>query len=181
MIVRLAAALLIAGTFGSPLGAQEFKPSEEARTTAESARLLIGEPAGRPLTGAELTNVTEEVASKMRCPVCQGLSVADSPTPTALAMQEEVRRLLAAGFSRQQALAYFERSYGEFIRLEPKPEGFNLTVWILPILGLLTGSFLVFLRLRRGKVSGDPSGAEEPTVGEDLEPYLERVRREVAS
>jgi len=141
-------------------------------------KALIGEPGGRPLTGKELELVTNEVSSLMRCPVCQGLSVADSPTPSAVAMKEEVRQFLAAGYTQTQILTYFEQSYGEFIRLEPKAKGFNLLVWILPIAALLTGLAVVMRRVRR---PDDDARDDAPPVDPDLETYLEQVRREVSS
>jgi cytochrome c-type biogenesis protein CcmH len=141
---------------------------------------LIGEPNGPPLTGEELDRVTNEVSSLMRCPVCQGLSVADSPTPSAVAMKEEVRRYLAAGYTQPQILTYFEQSYGEFIRLEPKAKGFNLLVWILPIAGLIAGVVVIMRRVKRPTPAEDPS--ETSTAGDaELDAYLEQVRREVSS
>jgi cytochrome c-type biogenesis protein CcmH/NrfF len=43
-------------------------------------------------------------------------------------MMSEVRDLLARGYSEQQVLDYFVRSYGEFVLLEPTAKGFNLMV-----------------------------------------------------
>jgi cytochrome c-type biogenesis protein CcmH len=105
-------------------------------------------PLGPPLSGAALDRATEEVASLMRCPVCQGLSVADSPASSAVDLKAEVRRQLAAGYTRDQVIAAFERSYGEFIRLEPKAEGFNWLVWLMPVLALVVGATVIFFRLR---------------------------------
>ncbi|MEO8277752.1 MAG: cytochrome c-type biogenesis protein CcmH [Thermoanaerobaculia bacterium] len=105
-------------------------------------------PAGPPLAGPELDRRTAEVASLMRCPVCQGLSVEDSPAPAAVNLKAEVRRRLAAGYSADQVLASFEHSYGEFIRLEPKAEGFNWLVWLLPAAALAAGIWVIFERLR---------------------------------
>ncbi len=140
-------------------------------------RAALGKPQGTPLTGEELARVTEEIASVMRCPVCQALSVADSPTASAMAMKEEVRRFLATGYTRAQILDYFEQAYGEFIRLEPKPQGFNLTVWIAPIAAILLGLALVARRLRnRAPAKMQPTEDEDS----DLNGYRERVRREVA-
>jgi len=132
----------------------------------------IGTPAGAPLTGAPLERLTEEVSSLMRCPVCQGLSVADSPVPLAAAMKNEVRDLLAAGYSRAQVLEYFEQSYGEFIRLAPYARGFNLTVWLAPLALLLLGIALI---LRRRTPRRPEPAAADP----DLAAYREQVRREV--
>jgi cytochrome c-type biogenesis protein CcmH len=109
-----------------------------------------GEPAplGPPLSGAALDRATEEVSSLMRCPVCQGLSVADSPASSAVDLKAEVRRQLALGYTRDQVLASFERSYGEFIRLEPKAQGFNWLVWLAPMIAFAAGVLVIYLRLR---------------------------------
>ena len=139
---------------------------------------VLEEPAGPPLSGVELERRTEEVAALMRCPVCQGLSVADSPTDSALAMKAEVRDMVAAGYSEEQILSYFERSYGEFIRLAPKAKGFNLLVWLAPILAVLAGAALVWVKMRSARPAAPRS--ERATVDPELEPYLERVRREVS-
>ncbi|MEJ2086440.1 MAG: cytochrome c-type biogenesis protein CcmH [Acidobacteriota bacterium] len=139
----------------------------------------IGTPKGTPLQGADLDRRTQELASLMRCPVCQGLSIADSPTLIAQAMKSEVRQLLADGYTREQIFDYFEQSYGEFVRLEPKARGFNLVVWIAPIAALLLGVALIIVRLRRPASAGGPSGQPEPT--DDLESYKNRVRQELGS
>ncbi len=143
-----------------------------AQPTTELRQQRIGEPAGPALTGAPLEALTDEVSALMRCPVCQGLSVADSPTPLAAAMKNEVRELLAAGYSREQVLEYFEQSYGEFILLAPHARGFNLTVWLAPLALLLVG--LVLILRRRA-----PAKPVEAAVDTDMLAYRERVRREV--
>lgn len=142
---------------------------------------IIGEPQGQPISGTELNRTTEELTDRMRCPVCQGLSIADSGTMIALAMKEEVRQFLAAGYTEEQILLYFEASYGEFIRLEPKPTGFNLLVWIAPVAVLLLGAVVVIFRLRSRPVDRAAEIETPRQEDDDLEAYRERVRREVAS
>lgn len=165
--MRVAAVLLLAfGLTAAAAGQQGLGVESSA---------LMGEPLRAPLSGEELEQATLEVSRLLRCPVCQGLSVADSPTELALAMREEVRSLLAAGYTEEQIFNYFEQVYGEFVRLQPKPEGFNLLVWIAPVLALLAGAALVILRVRgAGKRRGD-----QPLDDEELEAYRERIRREV--
>ncbi len=138
----------------------------------EDERRELGEPLGEPLSGVQLEARALEIGSMLRCPQCQGLSVADSPVDAAQSMQAKVRRLVASGYSEEQILAYFETSYGEFIRLSPKPEGFNLVVWILPVLGLLLGVGLIAWRLR-GATASAPAAA---SGDEDLEEYRRKVR-----
>ena len=83
----------------------------------------------------------------------------------------------AAGSTEEQILLYFEASYGEFIRLEPKPTGFNLTVWIAPIVALLLGALVVAQRLR----SKPSEPVAEAVADDDLAAYRDRVRQEISS
>ena len=101
------------------------------------------------LSGDALEQQTQEIAAGLRCPVCQGLSVADSRSEMAINMKAEVRDMLVRGYTREQIEAHFVRSYGEFVLLEPKFEGVNVLVWILPILALIAGAFLTRMKLRQ--------------------------------
>ena len=87
---------------------------------------LVGPPMGQPLAGAALEARTEALGKLIRCPVCQGSSIADSPSEMAQNMKRQTRELLARGFEDEHILHYFELSYGEFIRLEPRAEGLEL-------------------------------------------------------
>jgi len=131
-----------------------------AAAPASSSRApssAMGAPRGQPLSGAALDARTEDVAALLRCPVCQGLSVADSPATMARDMKAKVREELAAGYDKEQILADFERSYGEFVRLSPTLHGVNWLVWLGPIAALLLGALVVTRALRSS--SGAPAAA----------------------
>jgi cytochrome c-type biogenesis protein CcmH len=102
-----------------------------------------------PLTGAALDQKTYEIASLLRCPVCQGMSVADSPAEMAVNMKKQVRALLERGYTQEQILDYFERSYGQFVLLKPKFQGVNTLVWILPILAVAIGFVIIMRSMKR--------------------------------
>jgi cytochrome c-type biogenesis protein CcmH len=156
--VRLGLLLAIAGTSlraqdGAPPAASASSlPSSPASTPGDPA-FVVGAPKGPPLAGPALESRTEDVAALLRCPVCQGLSVGDSPASMAQNMKAEVRSLLARGYVEEQVLAYFERSYGEFVRLDPPLRGVNWLVWLGPLAGLLAGGAVVALTLRRAPAS----------------------------
>jgi cytochrome c-type biogenesis protein CcmH len=95
---------------------------------------------------------TEAIAGDLRCPVCSGLSVADSHTPTANAMREEIRRRVDAGESDSQIRASFVARYSEEILLRPETSGVSALVWFLPVAALLLavgGLAVAFRRWRR--------------------------------
>ncbi|MBK8249780.1 MAG: cytochrome c-type biogenesis protein CcmH [Gemmatimonadetes bacterium] len=108
------------------------------------------ESAAPPVVGADsaLERRTREVAAALRCPVCQGLSIADSPSDLALEMKGLVREQLAAGKSPEEIRAYFIDKYGEWVLLEPKAEGLNLLVYVLPV-ALVVGGGLFVVRYVR--------------------------------
>jgi len=149
-------------------------------------RQLVGEPHGQPLGGPALDQRTNEVAALLRCPVCQGLSVADSRSGTAVAMKAVVRDMLAAGYDQEQVLAYFERSYGGFVRLSPPLRGVNWLVWLAPLGGLVLGAFFVARLLRAPAPAGaapvvdesDDALPQRSTLPDDadLARYVRRVR-----
>lgn len=151
------------------LVAQEAQPP--AAESDFGVRRDLPAPAGAPRSGTELDRITEEVSEELRCPMCQGLSVADSPSASAQAIKDEVRSLLAEGFSEDQVKGYFEGTYGEFVLLDPKRKGLNWLLWLAPGVVFLGGLGWIAATRR--------SGSESATVpaGEDLDPYLERVRR----
>jgi cytochrome c-type biogenesis protein CcmH len=98
---------------------------------------------------------TSEVASQLRCPVCQGLSIQESPSDLSQQMRAIVRDQLRAGRTPEEVKAYFVSKYGEWILLEPKPRGFNLLVYALPALLVLGGLGVIVVAVRKWTRSPD--------------------------
>lgn len=147
---------LAAAAQGTSAGGQTgFEAAEAA--TQEDPRDVVGAPRGPALSGPALDVRTEEVGALLRCPVCQGLSIADSPASMATKMKARVRELLAAGYDEEQVITYFERSYGEFVRLEPARRGLNWLVWLAPPTALLGGLVLVRRTMRRQSAPAPPA------------------------
>jgi len=93
--------------------------------------------------------LVREVASQLRCVVCQGLSLQDSPSSLAQEMRSLIRERLEAGETPEQVKAYFVRSYGEWILLEPTARGFNLAVYLLPLAAVIGGAALITVVARK--------------------------------
>lgn len=85
-----------------------------------------------------------EVAGKLRCPTCTGLSVLDSEAQFSVQIKDEVKKQMEAGKSEQDILAFFTERYGPWILREPPKEGVNSLAWWLPISILVLGPFLVW-------------------------------------
>jgi cytochrome c-type biogenesis protein CcmH len=101
--------------------------------------------------------------SELRCPVCQGTSIADSPAAFAAEMRVVVREQLAAGGTDQQVRDFFVERYGTWILLAPPTRGPELVLWLAPGIALAGGALLLVHRARRGR-RADPSVAS-PAIG----------------
>lgn len=91
----------------------------------------------------------KRLGSQIRCPVCRGVPVSDSPATLAKEMMAVIRQQVAEGKSDEEILKYYEDRYGEWALLKPKAEGMNLTIWILPTLVLFGGGAAILLQLRK--------------------------------
>ena len=141
--------------------------------------MLVATPA---LAQPPATNVEDprlyEVASELRCVVCQNLSVADSPSEMAQQMRALVRERLAAGDTPEQVLQYFVDKYGEWILLSPRRHGFNWLVWSAPLVATVIGFVIVAFTVRRWTARRRARTAAAPLPAVD--PAMrERIRREM--
>jgi cytochrome c-type biogenesis protein CcmH len=123
---------------------------------------------------ADLDREVRTLATQLRCPVCQNLSVADSSSELARDMRAVIRAELAAGRTPEEIKAYFVSKYGDWILLSPRPRGLTWLLWIGPFAGAALGGLVAIRMARRW--------ARRARSRERLraDPVLvERVRREV--
>ncbi|MGV9329276.1 cytochrome c-type biogenesis protein, partial [Streptosporangium sandarakinum] len=123
---------------------------------------------GEPALGERVM----EVAATLRCPDCQGLSAAESPSKLAGAMRAEIGRRLTRGRDPEWIREYFVRRYGERILLSPPMSGASAALWALPVVVLAAGCAAVVRTARRNgdarrehpvtPAEGHPSGAGVP-------------------
>ena len=127
-----------------------------------------------------------DVASQLRCPVCQGESVADSPSQLSQQMRGVIRQQLQSGKSEQEVIQYFRTSYGDQIVWLPPWQGFTLLAWLVPIGLLLAGIILLFFVLRDWRALAPASStAAEPELASvdevDLAFYRAQLEQELAA
>lgn len=96
----------------------------------------------------ELDRQVKALASQIRCVVCRGQSIQESPSELAQEMRGVVREQLIAGRTPDEIRAYFVERYGQQVLLDPEPRGVNLLVYVLPVVVLLGGAAFVFTKAR---------------------------------
>lgn len=96
------------------------------------------------------------VASTLRCPVCQSESLYDSQSSMARQMKDSIREQIEAGRSDDEIRTFFVARYGEFMLLEPRRVGLTLFIWIAPAIVLAAAALGVIGMLwRRSRLSGE--------------------------
>jgi len=108
------------------------------------------------------------VASKLRCPVCQGESIYDSHSEVALEMKKLIAEKLTAGASELDVLTYFQERYGNYILMSPPAKGIHWVIWSFPVfLGLIGFMFVYqYISASGGKKSLNQDNLDE-TAGSD--------------
>jgi cytochrome c-type biogenesis protein CcmH len=132
----------------------------------------------------------QRLGKELRCPTCQGMSIADSPASVARAQLDKIRGLISDGKTDDEVRAYFVARYGEWILLSPKASGINWLVWLGPALLLVVGFAVIFRQIKRYPLekSASPASAADEPVERELRPsesnateddYLKLVRSEL--
>jgi cytochrome c-type biogenesis protein CcmH len=124
---------------------------------------------------SRIDRLVREVGSDLRCVVCQGLSVQDSPSELAQEMRVVIREKLEEGMTPDEVKQYFVGRYGEYILLAPEAKGFNLAVYLLPVAVVVGGAvFLVFAMrrwARRTAATADVTADSPAEVDPELLPW----------
>lgn len=132
--------------------------THQLRTHARTWRLLLAAgllalavlggwraAAGSP---PSLDEKVAEVAAGLRCPACEGQSVAASESDLARQMRLVARQQLAAGRSERQVRAWFAQRYGDSVLLDPPARGPGLVALAVPVVAFALGVGLLVRFLR---------------------------------
>ena len=138
-----------------------------------------------------LDDETRRIAKGLQCPVCQSVSVADSPSELAGQMRGVIRRKLEQGETEPEIVAYFVERYGDGVLLAPPRRGFSLAAWAVPAAVLAGGAGVLtlvvrgWLRPRRPgpgpatNAADRPGGTAAAPLPHALQSYTDRARAEL--
>lgn len=137
-----------------------------AAVTLVLAALLAAAGAGlaRSAVGTGRDDPVRAVTAGLRCPACQGESVADSRSPIAAAMRQAAADQVAQGRSRDEIRSWFVQRYGRDVLADPPANGVELLLWAVPALALLAAGYAARRTLRPRPRRADDLAAP-PTAG----------------
>ena len=111
------------------------------------------------------------LAESVKCPTCQGQSVADSNAPAAKNLRAEIVRRLEAGQTDDEIRDAIAATYGEESLLTPPRSGIGSLIWFLPVALLVVAIGGLVTAFRRWQTPRhDPVSDEDRLL-------VERARR----
>jgi len=111
----------------------------------------------------------QQLASELRCLVCQNQSLADSHADLAVQLKGQVRELLRGGRSDQQVIDYMTERYGDFVLYRPPLKASTVLLWAGPGLLVVIGAGILAWNLRRRATHRELSDEERARAAAMLE------------
>jgi cytochrome c-type biogenesis protein CcmH/NrfF len=141
----------------------------KARPGDSLGRLEVPEAAGRAVrrvTPRDNDALVVALEHKLRCTCGCNQDVytcrtTDFNCTTSPAMHQLVLARLDSGMTQAQVLDAFQKQYGEMVFMSPPKRGFNLVMYVMPIVGLGLGIGLVVGVVKRWAKTS-PSPAADP-------------------
>jgi cytochrome c-type biogenesis protein CcmH/NrfF len=142
-----------------------------------AALLLISGTASAAAPRTSLADVEDEVM----CPIC-GTLLELSSSPQADRERAFIRRLISAGRNKQQIKDALVAEYGREALAQPEGSGFELSAYLVPVIGFLLAALALAVGVHRwrrggpappgpGRGPGPPSGEDGERLDADLARY----------
>jgi cytochrome c-type biogenesis protein CcmH len=126
-----------------------------------AAQLSSAKEAAPAADDPALEHRVTEIASELRCLVCQNQTIADSHAPLAVDLRDEIRTQLKAGRTAQEINAYMVARYGDFVLYRPPLKATTLLLWAGPFVLFVIGLVVMFRKIRQRRADSAPLSAED--------------------
>ena len=98
-----------------------------------------------PVIEARMVNL----ASDLRCLVCQNESLAGSHAELAEDLRREIREQMKQGKNDKEVVQYLTDRYGDFVLYRPPLRNYTLLLWFGPLIFLAIGAATWYATLKR--------------------------------
>lgn len=110
---------------------------------------LAGSPAVEPTADERV----EALSATIKCPFCNGESLAESSSGVAGDYRALIAERVAAGFSDEEIRQEFADNFGAAFILDTPTDGWSIALWLAPVVVLVTGA-AVIVSMRRTTTEG---------------------------
>jgi cytochrome c-type biogenesis protein CcmH len=131
---------------------------------AAAALLALAVLAPAPPAGAASRTTLAEIEAEVMCPVC-GTLLELAESPQAQREKAFVSRLLAAGRTKAQIKDALVAEYGNAVLALPRGSGFDLSAYLVPIVGFIAAALALAVGVLRWRRAGEPPDRGPPPEG----------------
>lgn len=122
----------------------------------------------------------KEIEAMFIAPDFCGKTLAECPATVSENMRQEIKAMLQAGNSKDQIVNTFVNKYGYEILAAPPKQGFFLTAWVLPVIALVLGIWIMYAFLQRAQRGKSPAARRRSQENQPIDLDLqERIQEEV--
>ena len=101
------------------------------------------------VTDSRIDARLRQLSSELRCLVCQNSTLADSDAPLAQDLRREIRKLMEAGKTDEEIVAYLVERYGDFVTFRPPVNASTALLWFGPFIMLIIGAITLVIVLKK--------------------------------
>lgn len=129
-----------------------------------------------------LDEKAQDIYRSLMCPLCPGQTIDQSQSELSAQMRAVVREKLEQGETKEEILQFFVERYGDVVLATPAKSGFNLVVWLAPVMGIVVGGIVLWFVIRKWARRGNESSSgpiTSTTDDADPEEYRRRLEKEL--
>ena len=91
------------------------------------------------------------ISKNIRCMFCQNQSIDESDAPLAKDLRILIRNQIKDGNNDKEIYKFLTDRYGDFILLKPAFKLNTLALWLLPLIFVLVGIFILFFHNKKSR------------------------------
>ena len=92
-----------------------------------------------------------DISKNIRCMVCQNQSIDESNAPLAKDLRILIRNKIKEGNKDEEIYKFLTSRYGDFILLKPPFKLSTLALWLLPLIFVVFGIFIVISHNKKSR------------------------------
>lgn len=119
--------------------------------------IVLGSSSG-PAAEASPEERIESLSASIRCPFCNGESLADSQANVAADYRALIAEQVEQGMTDAEIIDEFAANFGDSFILDTSTSPWSIALWVIPVAALLIGGGVVLMMKRAASSSGVRDG-----------------------